>query len=104
MCATRARDPFSRQTHRRDNGTGSWTTAIFQASQPAGAGWRRRSFFSVCDLPKGLAAKRNVWKNVKRSPEDWPWSSYNNFGLDRENIKHCPMRIDDVHLPESRRG
>ncbi len=37
MCAIRAGDPFSRQTHRRDNRTGSWTTAIFQASQQAGA-------------------------------------------------------------------
>jgi len=45
-----------------------------------------------------------VRKGLVRRPEDWPWSSYNNFGLDNEKIKHCPMQIDYVHLPESYRG
>jgi REP element-mobilizing transposase RayT len=45
-----------------------------------------------------------VRKGLVRYPEDWRWSSYNNYGLDKGKIKLCPMQIDDVHLPESYRG
>ncbi len=45
-----------------------------------------------------------VLKGFVRRPQDWPWSSYNNYGLDNEKIKHCPMQIDYVHLPQSYRG
>ena len=45
-----------------------------------------------------------VRKGFVNRPQDWPWSSYNNYGLDKENIKHCPMQIDYVHLPQSYRG
>ncbi|HEV2348632.1 MAG TPA: hypothetical protein VG028_02185, partial [Terriglobia bacterium] len=40
---------------------------------------------------------------VKR-PEDWRWSSYNNFALDRTTAAACPIQIDYVHRPESYRG
>jgi len=45
-----------------------------------------------------------VRKGLVRRPQDWPWSSYNNFGLNKQKIKHCPMQIDYVDLPESYRG
>ncbi len=45
-----------------------------------------------------------VRKGFVRRPQDWPWSSYNNFGLDKEKIKLCPMQIDYVHLAELYRG
>ena len=45
-----------------------------------------------------------VRKGFVARPEDWQWSSYNNFALDHEKIKLCPMQIDYVHLPESYRG
>jgi putative transposase len=45
-----------------------------------------------------------VRKGLVGRPEDWPWSSYNNFGLDNEKIKLCPMQIDYVQLPQSYRG
>jgi hypothetical protein len=43
-------------------------------------------------------------KGFVERPEDWPWSSYNNFALDEEETKRCPIEIDYVHLPESYRG
>ncbi len=30
------------------------------------------------------------------NPEDWPWSSYNNFALDASRVRGCPIRIDYV--------
>ena len=36
-------------------------------------------------------------------PEECPWSSYNNFALDKEQVERCRMQIDYVHLPESYR-
>jgi hypothetical protein len=39
---------------------------------------------------------------VKR-PEDWRWSSYNNFALDKATVAACPIQIDLVRLPESYR-
>ena len=44
-----------------------------------------------------------VRKGLVRRAQDWSWSSYNNYGLDKEKIKHCGMQIDYVHLPESYR-
>ncbi|HEV2522867.1 MAG TPA: transposase [Candidatus Acidoferrales bacterium] len=40
---------------------------------------------------------------VKR-PEEWRWSSYNNFALDKATVGACPIQIDYVHLSESYRG
>lgn len=45
-----------------------------------------------------------VRKGFVKRPEEWPWSSYNNFALHKGQIKHCPMRIDYVRLSESYRG
>ena len=35
---------------------------------------------------------------VKRR-EDWRWSSYNNFALDKATVAACPIQIDNVRLP-----
>jgi REP element-mobilizing transposase RayT len=37
-------------------------------------------------------------------PEEWRWSSYNNFPLDKTLVAKCPIQIDYVHLPEAYRG
>jgi len=42
-----------------------------------------------------------VRKGFVTRAEDWRWSSYNNYGLDKDQIKQCPVQIDYVHLPES---
>ena len=45
-----------------------------------------------------------VRKVLARRPEDWRWSSYSNFALDKDTLAGCPIEIDPVHVPESYRG
>jgi REP element-mobilizing transposase RayT len=45
-----------------------------------------------------------VRKGLVIKPEDWPWSSYNNFALDADHVSGCPIRIDHVRLPDGYRG
>jgi len=40
---------------------------------------------------------------VKR-PEDWKWSSYINFSLDKSLVAACTIQIDYVHLPANYRA
>jgi putative transposase len=40
-----------------------------------------------------------VRKGLVKRPEDWRWSSYQNFALDRGRIAACPIQIDYVRLP-----
>ena len=54
----------------------------------------RLTYMHLNPVRKGLAAK----------PEDWPWSSYNNFSLDKSVVARCPIQIDYTHWPESYRG
>ena len=45
-----------------------------------------------------------VRRGLVKRPEDWRWSSYSNFSLDRAKVEGCPIRIDFVRLPERYRG
>jgi putative transposase len=54
----------------------------------------RLAYMHLNPVRKGLAAK----------PEDWRWSSYNNFALDKKLAASCLIQIDYVRLPESYRG
>jgi len=38
-------------------------------------------------------------KGLVKRPEDWRWSSYNNFGLDKATVAACPIQVDYVRLP-----
>jgi hypothetical protein len=40
-----------------------------------------------------------VKKGLVKRPEDWRWSSYNNFALDKATAAACPIQIDYVRLP-----
>ncbi len=40
-----------------------------------------------------------VRKGLVKRPEDWRWSSYNNFALDKATIAACLIQIDYVRLP-----
>ena len=40
-----------------------------------------------------------VRKGLVKHPEEWKWSSYNNFALDRLRVADCPIRIDYVDFP-----
>ena len=45
-----------------------------------------------------------VRKGLVKRPQDWRWSSYNNFALDKATVAACPIQIDYVRLPEGYRG
>jgi putative transposase len=45
-----------------------------------------------------------VRKGLVTSPEDWCWSSHNNFSLDRSIVAACPIKIDYIHLSDEYRG
>ena len=45
-----------------------------------------------------------VRKGLVSQPEEWNWSSYNNFALDEDKVNRCPLEVDYVRLPESFRG
>ena len=35
-----------------------------------------------------------VRKGVAARPDEWRWSSYNNFALDRGTVQRCRIQID----------
>jgi putative transposase len=41
-----------------------------------------------------------VRKGLVKHPEDWRWSSYNNFSLKKATVLACPIQIDFVSLPD----
>jgi len=45
-----------------------------------------------------------VRKGLVEKPEQWRWSSYNNFSLDKSIVARCPTQIDYVHLPDNYRA
>lgn len=45
-----------------------------------------------------------VQKGLVRLPEEWRWSSYNNFSLDKSIVAACPIQIDYIHLSDDYRG
>jgi putative transposase len=45
-----------------------------------------------------------VRKGLVKRPEDWRWSSYNNFALDKTVVAACPIQVDYVHLPPGYRA
>jgi putative transposase len=55
---------------------------------------RRLDYMHFNPVRKGLVGK----------PDDWRWSSYNNFALDRKVVAGCPIQMDYVQLPGSYRG
>ncbi|MGH9328185.1 MAG: REP-associated tyrosine transposase [Terriglobia bacterium] len=44
-----------------------------------------------------------VRSELVAKPEDWRWSSYNNFALDQEAVVSCPIQVDYALLPEGYR-
>ena len=54
-----------------------------------------------------------VCRGLVKRPEDWRWSSYNDFSLDKAVVEAChrtvrcvvcPIRVDYARLPEGYRG
>ena len=45
-----------------------------------------------------------VRKGLVSKPDQWPWSSYDNFARDKDRVANCPIQIDYVRLPEGYRA
>jgi REP element-mobilizing transposase RayT len=45
-----------------------------------------------------------VRKGLVSRPEEWSWSSFNNFSLSQSTVTACPIQIDYVHLSDDYRG
>ena len=45
-----------------------------------------------------------VRRGLVAKPDEWPWSSYNNFALQKAAVGRCPIQIDYVRLPPGYRG
>jgi putative transposase len=45
-----------------------------------------------------------VRRGLVRRPEQWRWSSCNNFSLDPALMSTCPIAINILHLPDSYRA
>lgn len=43
-------------------------------------------------------------RGLVSNPEEWRWSSFNNFALEKEKVAKCPIQIDYVLLPEGYRA
>jgi len=54
----------------------------------------RLEYMHMNPVRRGLAKRR----------EDWRWSSYNNFALDKATVAGCPIQIDYVTLPVGSRA
>ena len=39
-----------------------------------------------------------VRKGLVKKPEEWLWSSYNNFALVHSRVAQCPIQIDSSDL------
>ena len=67
--------------------------------------WQHQFWDRFVRHPKEFAARFDymhlnpVRKGLARRPEDWRWSSYNNYALEKEQVSRCPIPIDYVRLP-----
>jgi putative transposase len=39
-----------------------------------------------------------VRRGLAKRPEDWPWSSYGNYSLDKQRVAACPIQMDVVRI------
>jgi len=47
---------------------------------------------------------RHPHRGLVDRPDEWQWSSYQNFSLEESVRAACPLQIDDVLLPDSYRA
>ncbi len=84
--------------------------ALNQARRTSGAVWqhqfwdrfvRRRKEFTDRLVYMHMNPVRKGWVT---KPEEWRWSSYNNYSLDANVVKGCTIVVDYVMLPETYRA
>jgi REP element-mobilizing transposase RayT len=89
-----------------------WTTAraINRARVARGTVWQHQFWDRFVRHQKEFGQRLDymhlhpVRKGLASRPQDWRWSTYNNFALDRHTVAKCPIQIDHVHIPELYRG
>ena len=42
-----------------------------------------------------------VNKGLVSRPQEWKWSSYGNYAVDRSRVEGCPIQVDYVRVPAS---
>jgi len=76
----------------------------------AGPVWQQQFWDRFVRHQKEFAARFDymhlnpVKKGLVSRADEWEWSSYNNFALDKERVRRCPIQVDYVRLPEGYRG
>ena len=76
----------------------------------SGPVWQHQFWDRFVRHPKEFAARLNymhlnpVRKGLVSRPQEWRWSSYNNYALEKETVRNCPIQIDYVRLAEGYHG
>ena len=89
-----------------------WTSALARnrSRRAAGSLWQHQFWDRFVRHAKEFRERlmymhlNPVRKGLVARPEEWRWSSYNNFALDKSVVNQCPIRIDYTQLPEAYRG
>jgi REP-associated tyrosine transposase len=89
-----------------------WTsaTALNRSRHTTGTVWQHQFWDRFVRHARGLRQRLDymhwnpVRKGLVKKPEEWPWSSYNNFAIDARVVALCPVEIDYVRLPEGYRA
>ena len=85
-----------------------WISALSvnRRRHTSGALWQHQFWDRFVRHQKEFAARLDymhfnpVKKGLVERPEEWPWSSYDNFALDNARMAVCRIQIDYVQLPE----
>ena len=70
----------------------------------SGPVWQHQFWDRIVRHRKELAARfeymhlNPVRKGLVKRREDWEWSSYNNYSLDRARGTNCPIQVDYIRL------
>ncbi|MDE3179505.1 MAG: hypothetical protein KGM47_07560 [Acidobacteriota bacterium] len=84
--------------------------ALNQARGTSGAVWQHQFWDRFVRHRKEFTDRlaymhmNPVRKGLVTKPEEWRWSSYNNYALDPIAVKRCVIAVDYVMLPETYRG
>ena len=75
-----------------------------------GSRWQRQFWDRFVRHPKEFAERLEYMhynparKGLVEHPEEWRWSSANDFSLDETVVASCPIQIDYVQLPDNYRA
>ncbi len=81
-----------------------WISAgwLNRRRKTAGPVWQRQFWDRFVRHQRGLAERLEyihlnpVKKRLVGRPEDWKWSSYNNYSLGARGVVKCPIAMDEI--------